>query len=332
MSRPAHAAGRSPAVSRARGRIPDFFIVGHPKSGTTALYEMLGAHPQIFMPAGKEPWFFADELHDRTPPRPEGTPRTLEQYAALFAAASPEQRVGEASAQYLWSHTAARRIAQAQPRARIVAILREPASFLHSLHLQWLETYVETEADFRSAIELEEMRTRGEAIPRHSYWPQALLYSQFVRYVEQLQRFHDHFNSDQILVLIYDDFRADNEQTVRRVLRFLEVDETLPLKPTEANPTRRVRSQRAHHLLHAISVGHGPVSRALKAGLKPLIPERRRRGTLRALREQFVYTAPDPPDEQLMSELRARFKGEVLAASEYLDRDLVTLWGYDDID
>ncbi len=42
-----------------QGRVPDFFIVGHPKCGTTALYEMLRRHPQIFMPDIKEPWFFA---------------------------------------------------------------------------------------------------------------------------------------------------------------------------------------------------------------------------------------------------------------------------------
>ena len=51
----------APAALR-RGRLPDFFIVGHGKSGTTALYEMLRRHPQIYMPANKEPWFFATEL------------------------------------------------------------------------------------------------------------------------------------------------------------------------------------------------------------------------------------------------------------------------------
>ena len=65
-------------------RPPDFFIVGQPKSGTTALYEMLRRHPQIFMPENKEPWFFAEELHERTPPRPGGTPETLAEYLALF--------------------------------------------------------------------------------------------------------------------------------------------------------------------------------------------------------------------------------------------------------
>src|SRR4051795_6870906 len=126
----------------APGRLPDFFIVGHAKSGTTALYEMLRRHPQIFMPELKEPWFFATDMEPVfTPPRGGDGPKTLEEYAAVFAGAGSDQRVGEASSSYLWSRTAAAGIAEVQPQARIIAILREPASFLRSLHLQLLQTH-----------------------------------------------------------------------------------------------------------------------------------------------------------------------------------------------
>ncbi len=325
-------AGRPPvATGTGRGRIPDFFIVGHGKSGTTALYGMLRRHPQIYLPDSKEPWFFASELHDRTPPRPEGTPRTLEEYTALFRAATPEQRVGEASVLYLWSRTAAGRIAEVRPDARIVALLREPASFLRSLHLQFVEIYVEPEPDFRTALGLEDSRRHGRDIPRYTYWPQTLLYSDHVRYVEQLRRYHDLFGPEQVQVLIYEDYRADNEATVREVLSFLEVDDTQPVAVTEANPTVRVRSQRLHHLVHAVSVGHGPVSHAVKAGLKSITPRQLRRDALAAAQRRFVYADPEPPDEELMRELRRRFEPEVHALSEYLGRDLVTLWGYDDL-
>ncbi|HLH15502.1 MAG TPA: sulfotransferase, partial [Solirubrobacteraceae bacterium] len=171
-------------------RAPDFFIVGQPKSGTTALYEMLRRHPQIHMPDSKEPWYLASELLERTPPRPEGTPATLAEYLSWFAGARPDQRVGEASALYLWSRSAAGRIAELQPRARIVAILREPASLLRSLHMQFLRSYVETESDFETAMALEPARREGRHIPRHTYWPKALMYSEHVRYVEQLRRYH----------------------------------------------------------------------------------------------------------------------------------------------
>ena len=77
-------------------RLPDFFIAGQPKSGTTALYEMLKRHPQIYMSPVKEPFYFAADN-----PLPEGTDgrrwrsleqtgiraESLERYASLFAPA-----------------------------------------------------------------------------------------------------------------------------------------------------------------------------------------------------------------------------------------------------
>jgi hypothetical protein len=323
--------GRALAAPATHGRIPDFFIVGHAKSGTTALYQMLRQHPQIYMPDNKEPWFLADELHVRTPPRPEGTPQTLDEYLSLFEDARPEQRAGEATALYLWSRTAARRIAEVQPAARVIAILREPADFLRSLHLQFIQTYVETENDLRRAIDLEQARRHGRSIPRYTYWPDALLYSEHVRYAEQLRRYHAVLPPEQVLVLIYDDFRHDNEETVRRVLRFLEVDDTLPIDALEANPTVRARSQRLSELVHALSVGRGPVSLAVKGGVKALTPRRVRQAVVEEAKRRFVFGDPGTPDEELMLELRHRFRGEVVAVSEYLGRDLVTLWGYDSI-
>jgi hypothetical protein len=331
MRRRLDSTGKAVVAPVAEKRIPDFFIVGNSKSGTTALYQMLRQHPQIYMPDNKEPWFFADELHVRTPPRPEGTPQTVDEYLSLFEGARPEQRAGEATALYLWSRTSARRIAELQPDARIIAILREPASFLRSLHLQFIQTYVETENDLRKALALEEPRRQGRCIPSYTYWPDALLYSEHVQYVEQLRRYHAVFAREQTLVLIYDDFRRDNEATVRRVLRFLDVDDTVHIDPLEANPTVRARSQRLSELVHALSVGRGPASLAVKEGVKALTPRRLRRAVLEEAKRRVVFADPGPPDEELMLELRHRFKGEVEAVSDYLGRDLVRLWGYDSI-
>jgi len=291
---------------------------------------MLGRHPQIFMCEEKEPWYFSPELRFRPPPRePFAIPETLAQYLSLFAGAAPGQRAGEASTTYLWSRAAAGLIAEVQPDARIVAILREPASFLRSLHLQFIEAHIETESDFRRALELEAARRDDCHVPRHSYWPQMLQYAEHVRYVEQLRRYHAAFAAEQVLVLIYDDFRADNEGTVRAVLRFLGVDDAVPVEAVESNASVRARSQAVHELVHAVAVGRGPVSRALKSTVKALTPQGPRRRLLRTVRSRVVYREPPAADEQLMSQLRVRFKSEVEALSEYLDRDLVSLWGYD---
>jgi Sulfotransferase family len=322
------------AVRASGRRVPDFFIVGHAKSGTTALYQMLQPHPQIYMPVIKETQFLSRALHYRQQPQdgpPTVRPQTLDAYLSLFAAAAPEQRAGEASTDYLRTLATARRIAALQPDARIVAIFREPVAFLSSLHLQLLQVGIETESDFAAAIGLERDRRQGRNVPRRSGWPPALMYSQHVRYVEQLRSYHECFPREQVLVLIYDDFRRENEQTVRLLMRFLDVDDTLAIHAAEANPTVRVRSRRAERMLDSVSVGRGPISLATKSALKTLTPERLRRGALRAMKGIVVEKQPEPPDERFVLELRRRLEGEVVAMSEYLGRDLVSLWEYDAI-
>jgi hypothetical protein len=303
-------------------RTPDFFIVGHPKCGTTALYRMLRSHPEIFMPELKETRFFAPELHPNAQAHATH-PRTLERYLALFAPATASQRAGEASPSYLRSHTAAARIAEVQPDARIVAILREPAGFLHSLHMELVRDHVESESDLRRALALEHVRAR-ERDTRPG-----LVYADYVCYAEQLRRYHDVFGRERVLVLIYDDFRADNAATVRRVLRFLGVDESLPVSVQDANPTVRVRSVGAYERVRSLYLGEGRAARLLGPALKTISTQRMRRGALDVLRRRVLYAQPRPPDERLTIELRRRFRDEVVALGNYLNRDLIGLWGYD---
>jgi hypothetical protein len=307
---------------------PDFFIVGHPKCGTTALYQMLKAHPQIYMPDLKEPHFFAREPRALEEPN-KRLPGTQEEYLALFAPARPGQRIGEASTTYLHSPSAAARIAELSPGAQIVAILREPASFVRSLHLQLLQSGVETEADLAGALALEAQRRAEIATAGGSFWRRELLYGEHVRYAEQARRYHERFGADRVLILIYEDFRRDNEGMVRAVLRFLEVDDTAQIERAEANPTVSVRHSRASGLVHAVTVGRGPVSREAKAAVKSVLPRRLRREAVRALTRTLVQRKPPPADAAIMGELRRRFAGEVAAAGEYLERDLTGLWGYD---
>ena|SRR6059058_6427277 len=112
---------------------------------------------------------------------------------------------------------------------------------------------------------------------------------------------------------------------------FLDVDDSLEIAPSEANPSVRLHSPRMHQLVHALSRGRGPVSLAVKTSVKAVTPRRVRRRALRAADRKVPDSGPRRAEEPIMAELRSRFKGEVVAASEYLERDLVSLWGYDDV-
>ncbi len=317
-------------------RVPDFFIVGHPKSGTTALYEMLRRHPQIFMPDLKEPRFFAsdlpsryNDLPSRYKPRTPGERRqTYDDYLALFADARPDQLAGEATPVYIWSQTAAELIHRAQPAARIIAILREPASYLRSLHYELMQARIEKETDLRKAIALESTRT-GRMPGGTEDWPEVLQYTGHVRYVEQLRRFHDRFPPEQVRVIIYDDFRRDNQETVRGVLRFLGVDDAGPIEVVDANPTVRMRSTRLDDVVRAVDLGQGAAARALKTAVRTVAPRSARRRAYDMVQSRVLFGRPKPPDEGVMVELRRRFRPEVEALGEYLQRDLLALWGYD---
>jgi len=92
----------------------------------------------------------------------------------------------------------------------------------------------------------------------------------------------------------------------------------------------RARSQRLHGLVHAVSVGRGRGSTAVKETVKALTPQPLRRRALYATQRRLVFSEPRPADEELMRELRARFEPEVVKLSEYLERDLIKLWGYED--
>jgi hypothetical protein len=126
-------------------------------------------------------------------------------------------------------------------------------------------------------------------------------------------------------VLTYDDFRQDNLATVRRILRFLNVDDAVDIPMVEANPSYRVRFPRAQRMIDQIGEGRGS---ALKKAIMPITTQRWRRRLLFAFRDSLVHAVPGPPDGRLMQELRLRYASEVVGLGESLGRDLFTEWGY----
>ena len=188
----------------------------------------------------------------------------------------------------------------------------------------------------RRALALEAARREGREIPRHTYWPQALLYSEHVRYVEQLRRYHDGVRrASSVLVLIYDDFRDDNEATVRQVLRFLGVDDDRPGRRRRGQPhASEVRSQRAARgCVHAVSVGRGPVSRGDEGRDQGGHAARGCAGARFArCSDRVVYAEPAAGGRGADGASCARASARGGGARRVPGPRPLTLWGYDDVD
>lgn len=311
---------------------PTFFLVGHSKSGTSAMHAFLDAHPDLFMCAPKEPNYFARDFC-RGVTRGAYAERTEAEYLALFRDASPFQRCGEASACYLYSRVAADEIYAFEPEARILIMLREPVAFLHAFHLQRLRnppTEGENVKDFEQALRLEEARKAGRHIPPGCLTPQHLYYSERIKYREQVERYTRRFGLERVKVIIYDDFKDDNEAVYRDVLTFLEVEPTFTPAFGIHNRGVRVRSKPMQELVHTVSHGRGPW-RGVHALVKAAVPGAVRRTLLRTVYRKLVFAPKPDLDPDLVRRLKAIYRPEVERISAFLDIDLVSRWGYDGV-
>ena len=154
-------------------------------------------------------------------------------------------------------------------------------------------------------------------------------YEERVRFVDQLERYRAVFPADRVLVLIYDDYRRSNLDTMRRVFRFLQVDETFEVTPHDFKRAAGVRSRGAAMVWQRLMSGQDRVSAALGRTARAALPQRARDAVRATYRRTNLTQAP-AVDEALMARLRLHFAPEVRNVSAYLGRDLVALWGYPD--
>lgn len=225
-------------------RRPNFFIVGAPKCGTTALSEYLRTHPKIFLCEPKEPHFFAEDM-DR-----HRYVRTLEEYLNLFKAAGPGYEIiGEASVGYLFSSVALTNIHEFDPAAKVIAMVRNPIDMAPSLHRQLLFARYEDEPDFEKAWNLQESRRRGQHIPPGCRAPAFLQYAESCRLGSQIQRLLNIFPASQLKVIVFDDFIADTGKVYREVLDFLGLPDDRREDFERINEAKRFRSERLAGLI-----------------------------------------------------------------------------------
>lgn len=289
---------------------PNFFIVGAPKCGTTSLYAQLQSHPQIFMPAVKEPAFLADDMYQ---PKPGTT--SLEQYLGYFAPARPGQLVGEASTNYLFSRVAALRIREFAPDARIVAMIRDPVELMHSFHAQLVYQGVETLEDFEAALAAEDERRPRTGFGEGPRLPQILLYREVARLAEQVERYFDVFGRERVHVIVLDDYRRDPARVYQAVLEYLGVSPDFEPSFTVVNQYKGVRSGRLHRFLVQPP---RPLQRLVHA-----VPAGPRYALLGKVKQLNSVPQPRPPmDAELRRRLRVEFASEVDRLGRLLGRDL----------
>jgi sulfotransferase family protein len=302
--------------------VPNLFIVGGPRCGTSALFRLLAQHPEVSVSYPKETYYFCVDFHEESD-RYAGNGmrfpiRSEAHYLSLFSDLS-RTIVAEATPAYLYSRVAAARISAFNPDARILAIVRDPVALLQSLHAKMVSQGQEDLRDFRKAIEAEPARRAGRRLPSGLFWPSALFYSEWVRFGEQIERYQQAFPAGRVKTLVYDDFKHDNVSTYADVVGFLGLNAFRP----------EFRKVNEHRLPRYPGLSRA-ASRVGDLWFKNLVPFRTRRRLKRALLKTNLKPASHAPlDQSFRRELIAQFRPEVEALGRVIQRDLVRAWGYD---
>lgn len=228
--------------------VPDFFLAGAPKSGTTSLSEYLRLHPQIFMSDPKEPHFFNTDY--------AGSPvRTWAQYEKCFEGYHEGyETVGEASAGYLISEVAIHQIMAHRPDAKIIVLLRNPVDLVYSLHGERLYQGIEDLHDFKKAWRAQNARIQGRMLPSTCRDPKRLIYSHYGLLGKQVQRLLNNVPSEQVLLLRFEYLANQPQRFFENVQMFLNVP-IIQLKGSKIyNPHKSVRGKNLNRFLRRL--GH----------------------------------------------------------------------------
>lgn len=292
-------------------RYPDLFVVGGQKCGTTTLYALLRLHPELFLADLKETHHFTlggapPQFTDSAAARLNQTAVwRAENYCKLFAPAGARLAV-EVCPSYLYDMHAAQHIHAANPHARIVIVLRQPAERSFSAYRHMKARGAETASSFAAALMCEaDHVTAG--------WQGMAHYIRASCYAPQVARYYEWFGPDRVMILQFDEVVADPVAAANRIAHFASMP-PLPLgvKAAQTNPTQMVNNSLARALLVQQRFG--------VHFLRKIVPQRIR-GKLREQLLKAFAQVPEtlPPD--MREALTKDFEQDIQALERLTGQD-----------
>jgi Sulfotransferase family len=298
--------------------LPNLYLVGAPKAGTTTVAAWLAQHPDVFWSVPKEPYYWASDY-----------PRMRAHYGfdtrlAYEGLYSSEEAVrarfrGDGSTTYLYSAAAIPDICATVPDARFLVCLRNPVDLVVSYHRTQLVALNEDEPDFGRAWQ----RHRDGELPRTDPLdPKLLDYARVGEIGGAVERMLTVVPRDRVHMVVFDDLASDPLGTWSSLASFVGIDDTIVPPLTPANASNKAARWPALRRLT-----HRPPAR-LESSVRRLRQWSRTTSTpgVAALKRRMWRPEPRPAmSGQTRHELRDFFKADVELLSEILRSDL-TAW------
>lgn len=295
---------------------PNFFIIGAPKCGTTTICVNLKRHPEVYLPAVKEPRYYLNQsFKDGAVQRGLPVIRTEKEYLSLFDNVAIEKAIGESSPTYLFCEDTPKLIHSDVPRAKIIAILRQPAERAYSAYNSARMFGAEKSRSFEEAFKCDMELTEAGAGRYYGHYCGR-------SYNESLARWFKLFDRERIKVYLYDDLKANPAELLKNICQFLEVDDVISRNPVLANSTGNPTRTPLGFLLKLSKTSQTKSMRTTVKRLAELIGA----GSLlessyyRVWNANIVKSEPIPPE--LKRKITGYFRADILKLQDLIERDL----------
>ena len=301
--------------------LPDFFLIGAGKSGTTSLAKYLSEHPQIYIPKEKELHFFlfAEEtpLYYNEHMLGPVLVNNWENYISFFNSINKNNvKLGDCSVTYMYSKGYKKVIRNIKKyyskddwkKLKFIAILRNPIERAFSQYVTRLYNK-ENKPFLIACFEWRKREKEG--------WSIAYDYLGFSFYYEPLKGYVDTFGKENVRVYLYEDLKERPRWLLQDIFEFLEVNPGLiPRNISIAYNISGIPKSSFHKVTYNIVLRYNP----LKLFAKKLLSERTRSKVINMIRKQFFTKPQMLPDTR--EKLKEIFREDILKLQELIGRDL----------
>lgn len=239
----------------------DFIIIGAQKSGTTSFFKYLEGHPKIAMPLSKEAPYFTTGYFGV---------QTWDSYAKEnFKNASNHQLWGKVTPHYMCDDAIPKRILDAMPEVKLIAILRNPIDRAYShyrmaVYRGWEKrSFEDAIQSLSSDANQKEMERTAFATPER----EICSYLAWGEYGRILSNYTEHFSRDNILILFTEDLSHDPQITLDRFLQHLN----LPKNYSPKNIGQRYRVGSQKHRYSQLLAAKDAIQARIPSKLKRLL-------------------------------------------------------------
>lgn len=279
--------------------LPNFIIIGAPKSGTTSLNRYLQEHPEIFMSSLKESHFFSSDRCKNS--------EALSEFKSLFQNVGNEKAIGEACAGYIFKPEAPARMKALIPHAKLVAILRDPAERAYSEYLM----------RYRSGTLNVDLNTQDI---ESGFWEFMQTENKDKLYFQSISQYLQEFDRGQLHICLFEDLKHEQTRLLKDVCKFLGVDETLISASDNKvyNKGGVPKNQIVFSFLESLRYSS-------RRRLSKILPENiysRIRSTYSKVRDINMQTEVAPLSKDSRQKVIDMHREDILQLQDYLKRDL----------